>query len=361
MSRSRRARAFVVRVAWAVAAVVLALGTAGIGAGLDHLPGSAGRPELTWGADQAIAPGLDAATADLQALSGKVNDLADLGRSALAALLSSDTTGLQAAITAGIQRIADIEAAAAALRTRLDALPGVGPGMDGRLGPAAIARYATLVDALPAVDGLGDAWERLGGAAVPAVELTGHLTAHDRIAGDAVRLGADGKYAQALTTLVGAKAELAAARKIRDQLASHVDTSTLDEWIARNAEFDAAVADLWTAIPASKGKVTAAVRAATKRYEAARVALPPDTKALVVILGDLARGGLNQAVIAIEQARGQLLASTAAAAASASPEPSAAASPAGGSSASPETSASTETSPSPAGAPTATPIASASP
>lgn len=357
MSRSRGLRALVVRLAWAVAATVLALGTAGIGAGLDHLPGSAGRPELTWGADQAIAPGLDATTADLQALSGKVNDLADLGRSALTALLSSDTTGLQAAITAGTQRIADIQATAATLRTRLDALPGVGPGMDGRLGPAAIARYATLVDALPAVDGLGDAWQRLGGAAVPAVELTGHLTAHDRIAGEAAKLGTDGKYAQALKMLDGAKAELAAAKKIRDQLASRVDTSTLDEWIARNAEFDAAVGDLWTALAASKGKTTAAVRAAAKRYEAARVALPPDTKALVVILGDLARGGLNQAVIAIEQARGQLLASTGAAASSASPETS----PAPESSASSGPSASAEPSPSPPGAATATPIASAKP
>ncbi len=356
MSRSRRLRAIAVRLTWAVAAVVLALGTAGIGAGLDHLPGSAGRPELTWGADQAIAPGLDAATVDLQALSAKVNDLADLGRSALTSLVSSDATGLQAAITAGSQQIADIQAAAAALRTRLDALPGVGPGMDGRLGPSAIARYATLVDALPAVDGLGDAWQRLAGGAVPAVELTGHLTAHDTVAGEAARLGAAGEYAQALKTLDGAKAELASAKKVRDQLASHVDTSTLDEWIARNAEFDAAVGDLWTAIAASKGRSTAAVKAAAKRYEAARASLPPDTRALVIILGDVARGGLNQAVIAIEQARGQLLASTAAAA-SASPAPSAGASAEPSASEQPSTSELPSTSPS-GGAPS-TPVPSA--
>ena len=34
---------------------------------------------------------------------------------------------------------------------------------------------------------------------------------------------------------------------------------------------------------------------------------PPDARALVVILGDVARGGLNQAVIVIEEARGRLL------------------------------------------------------
>ncbi len=34
--------------------------------------------------------------------------------------------------------------------------------------------------------------------------------------------------------------------------------------------------------------------------------LPPDTRALVVIMGDIAEAGLDQAAIAIEQARGDL-------------------------------------------------------
>jgi stage V sporulation protein SpoVS len=48
------------------------------------------------------------------------------------------------------------------------------------------------------------------------------------------------------------------------------------------------------------------VRRALSAVEAARASLPPDTRALVVILADVARGGLNQAVIAIEEARGRL-------------------------------------------------------
>ena len=103
-------------------------------------------------------------------------------------------------------------------------------------------------------------------------------------------------------------AELAAARTIRDDLARHVDVSTLDSWIARNVAIDAALRDLYTRLVASKGRVTPEVRAALAGVDAARAQLPPDTRALVVILADIARGGLNQAVITIEQARGRLAA-----------------------------------------------------
>ncbi len=38
-----------VSLAWTVAAVVIALGSAGIVGGLDHLPATGARPELTYG------------------------------------------------------------------------------------------------------------------------------------------------------------------------------------------------------------------------------------------------------------------------------------------------------------------------
>jgi hypothetical protein len=306
--------------AWAVAALVIALGSAGISGGLDHLPASGARPELTYGADRQIAPDLDGATDDLRALSGQVDALAGQGRDALTALVARDTPGLQAAIGAGEAQVGAIQASAHALRDRLAGLPVVDPAAAARFGPTALARYATLAAALPAVDALGDDWARLAAGSVPAVELTEHLATHDRIAGEAVQQGAAGKYAAAILTLAGAKAELAAARKVRDQLATLIDTSTLDTWIDRNATYDAAVGDLWAAVLASPTRVTAAVRAAAERERAAKAQLPADTSALVVILGDVARGGLNQAVIAIEQARGRLLDALAAATAPATPD-----------------------------------------
>ena len=304
---------------WLVAAVVIALGSAGIAGGLDHPPASGARPELTYGADRLIAPILDASTADLRALSDQVDVLAGEGRQALSALVSGDTSGLKAAIGAGEAQVGTIATAARALRARLAALPAIDAAAAARFGPSTLERYATLIAALPAVDTLGDEWTRLAAGSVPAAELTTYLAAHDRIAGRAVQLGAAGRYADAIRTLARATAELAAARIVRDQLATRIDTSTLDTWIDRNATYDTAATDLWAAIVASPTRVTPAARAAAAREEAARAQLPTNTSALVVILGDVAQGGLNQAVIAIEDARGRLLDALAAAAAQASP------------------------------------------
>jgi hypothetical protein len=304
---------------WLVAAVVIALGSAGIAGGLDHPPASGARPELTYGADRLVAPILDASTADLRALSDQVDVLAGEGRQALSALVSGDTSGLKAAIGAGEAQVGTIATAARALRARLAALPAIDAAAAARFGPSTLERYATLIAALPAVDTLGDEWTRLAAGSVPAAELTTYLAAHDRIAGQAVQLGAAGRYADAIRTLARATAELAAARIVRDQLATRIDTSTLDTWIDRNATYDTAATDLWAAIVASPTRVTPAARAAAAREEAARALLPTNTSALVVILGDVAQGGLNQAVIAIEDARGRLLDALAAAAAQASP------------------------------------------
>ena len=300
-------RILATKLAWLVAAAGIALGAAGLASGLDHPATAGGRDELTSLADASIAPGLDAATNDLRALSDEVSGLADLGRTALTALVARDVDGLRRAIDAGKTRIVTIQAAAAALKARLATLPGVGPGATGRLGTVPRARLAAIAAALPSVDGLDESWTRLAAASVDAVDLTGRLLAHDEIAGQAVRLGSAGTYGKALSTLAKAEAELIAAQKVRDRLAASVDVRTLDDWIGRNLAYDRAVRALWQAMVTSKGKVTKAVRDAAAKAEAARRALPPDARALVVILGDVARGGLNQAVIEVETARGGLL------------------------------------------------------
>ena len=58
--------------------------------------------------------------------------------------------------------------------------------------------------------------------------------------------------------------------------------------------------------------MTPDVRAAYDAEAAARERLPADTKGLVIILSEIGRGGLNQAVIAIEEARAELDAALAA-------------------------------------------------
>ena len=301
-------RRIALAVAWLAAALALALGAAGIVAALDHDPDGPGRPELTWSADRAVAPGLDAASADLQALADAVGVLGENGRTALGALVGRDTAALAGAIAAGTAQLDTIDVLAATLDADIARLPLDGPDRTIRYAAATITRRDELAAALAAVAPLRPAWQRLAAGVVPADELTEHLLAHDRIAGEAVKLGGAGKYREAVARIGKAAAQLAAAREIRDRLAATVDVATLDQWIERNAAYDDALRDLWDALRRSQGRVTDAVRDAAARERAAKEQLPPDARALVVILGDVARGGLNQAVIAVEEARGALLA-----------------------------------------------------
>ncbi len=295
-------------IAWLVVAVAISLGGAGIVAGADHLPGSGARPELTATADAAIAPALAAADASLAVLEAEVGALSGAGRDALAALVSADAAGVETAVAAGYPRLDAIDARVGKLRAEVDAMPLGGPDAVASYSPATLAHFGRLESALPATEGLRAAWGTLAAGSVPALDLVAHLTTHDARSGEAALEGSHGAYAAALAKLDASGAELAAARTIRDDLARHVDVSTLDSWIARNVAIDAALRDLYTRLVASKGRVTPEVRAALAGVDAARAQLPPDTRALVVILADIARGGLNQAVITIEQARGRLAA-----------------------------------------------------
>ena len=89
-------------------------------------------------------------------------------------------------------------------------------------------------------------------------------------------------------------------------MSSSVDVSILTAWIDRNAAYDTALRKLYTILRTSRGKATKAVQQAYADEQAARAQLPGDTRGLIVIMSDVARGGLNQAIIAIEEAKGRL-------------------------------------------------------
>jgi hypothetical protein len=254
-----------------------------------------------------VAGDLEAASADLLSLADAVGVLGDEGRAALAALVARDADAVAVAIAAGSSQLDAIDAARARLEAAVAAIPLDAPDREMRYSAATIARYDALAGAAAAVEPLRSAWERLTAGVVPALALTGHLLAHDEVAGEAIQLGGAGEYAAAIERLRAATAELDAARAIRDELAATVDVATLDDWIDRTEAYDVAVAALWDALRRSRGRVTDEVRDAAARERAALAGLPPDARALVVILGDVARGGLNQAVIEIEDARGVLL------------------------------------------------------
>jgi len=294
------------RIGWLVAAIVISFGSAGIVASLSHTPASGGRPELTWAADQAVDPGLAAASSDLTDLTGEVDQLGEAGRTAIADLVNRDTSHLDATISGGTDLVARIAADTAAIRVRLATLPGIATADETAIGAAQRERYDAITVALSITADLQTSWVQLTTGSAVATALTKDLADHDTDAGQAVKLGSTAQYAKARAALVKAQAALASASKRRDALAATVDVSILTQWIDRNGAFDSAAATLYKLLQASPRKVTPAIRAAFASLSTAKQNLPPDTRGLEVILDDLARGGLNQAVIAIEDAKGSL-------------------------------------------------------
>ena len=68
--------------------------------------------------------------------------------------------------------------------------------------------------------------------------------------------------------------------------------------------------------------MTKDVRAAIDAERKAKDRLPPDSRGLIVIMSEIGRGGMNSAVIAIEETRGRLTDALAVPAASGAPAPS---------------------------------------
>jgi hypothetical protein len=299
-------RRVVLAAVWLAIAALVSLGAAGIVGAMAHLPGTPSRAELTFVGDQAIEPGLTAAEASLVELAADVRRLSDMGRGALTALVNRDVDTLSTTVSDGEDLASSIQEHADVLRRQLQALPGVGPGEELVLSAEMRDRHARALGALSSTDGLAPAWSRLAVGSVAATRITVLLTDHDLVTGDAAALGRTGKYAEALERLSESDRMIFDARNLRDSLAATVDVTTLDVWLDLNAEYDAALRTLYQAILDSGGRVTPEVRAAYDAEAAARERLPSDTKGLVIILAEIGRGGLNQAVIGIEEARGEL-------------------------------------------------------
>lgn len=292
--------------AWLLALAVLALGGAGIVAQWSHPPGTPARGELTWAGDRAVAPSIEAARAELEAIAGDVDRLAVLARGALAAITADDQAPFASALSEGAELARRIEAASATLGAELASLPGRSATDAITHGVGVLARRSAMIAALASTSGLARSWAELTAGSLAASGLISLLTGHDRTVAEAAVEGRAARYEAALAILARATTQLNAATAIRDQLVNTSDVSTLDAWLARNRRYDTALAGLYAALRDSGGIVTDAVREAFREEGAARETLPPDTRGLVLIVADIGRGGLNQAVIAIEQARGRL-------------------------------------------------------
>ena len=300
-------RAIGLAAGWLVIALLVAAGAAGIVVGLDHVPGTAARAELTWGADRSASDELDVAQVGLESLEPQVEALGVQARGALASLAGQDLGTVQLAVDEGSRLVTAIRDRSTALRAELQTVPGVRGTLAGLTTSEAVReRHATMLSALDATEGLGEAWARLTVGALAAARLSGLLADHDRTMVVAVEAGRDARYAEANATIDEATALLDQADGLRRQLANTVDVTTLDEWLRRNRAFDDALRALYVALDESGGRVNDTVREALAAQQVARDQLPPDSRGLIVIMAEIGRGGLNGAVITIEQARGRL-------------------------------------------------------
>ncbi len=292
---------------WLGLVVVIALGAAGIVAAMDAPPTAIARPELTGGGDAQVTPALDAVEAQLKSLASDVDDLGTQARGALAALTGNKLDTVDAAVAAGDKLVTAILARSAAIGTQLQAVPLLDtPTGAYQVSAQVRARRDRLAGALDATVGLQEAWTRLTVGSVAATRMSGLLAAHDDAVLTAAALGRQARYDGAIKALVGAEAAIADAQTLRDRLAATVDVSTIDAWLGRNADYDVALKRLYRALRDVGGRVTNDVRDAIAAEKAAKNRLPPDTRGLVLIMSDIGRGGMNDAVIAIEEAKGRL-------------------------------------------------------
>ena len=293
--------------AWLLAVIVIALGAAGLVTAMDQGGRTDAAVRLPAPGDAEVTAALDAIQADIAALADDVDALGVQSRGALASLVGGDGEAASTAIATGDGLIADITGSAAAIGAALDDVPRLDePDASYAVSDAVRARYEQLRGASGAVDALPAAWSSLTTGASAASRLSATLAAHDQAVLDAAALGRDAKYEDAMATLDGADQAIADARELRDAISDRVDVAVLDEWLERNADYDVALRALYAALDDVGGRVTADVREAIEGERAAKDRLPPDSRGLILIMSDIGRGWMNNAVIAIEEARGQL-------------------------------------------------------
>jgi len=294
-------------IAWTAVFAVLAAGAAGLVAQGSHPPGSGARAELTAEGDAALNARLDQAAVALESISADVDALAEAAKTALGEIASADQAKLRASLQEGTDLAAKIDAASRALQGSLAGLPGDEPDAILRYGNATLVRRAAVLTALDAAANLHAHWEQVSAKAEEASGLITLISQHDSIVVEAAGQGRTRHFGQAATTLNDAILTVAGVRAERVKLIADPGQTVLDEWIERNRDYDLALQGLYLALDESGGDAhTAKVQAARVAERRAYDQLPPDRRTIIVIVAEVARGGLTQAVLAIEDASGRM-------------------------------------------------------
>jgi hypothetical protein len=293
-------------IVWTALFAVLAAGAAGLIAQASHPPGSAARAELTSEGDAVLDARLDAATTRLQGISDDVDALAEDAKAALEQLSGTDPSKLQDSLAQGSEVAQRIDTETRAVRDSLAGLPGDEPDAAIRYGNDTLVRRATVLAALGAAASLNAQWLQVTAKAGDVSQLITLIDGHDRVVLDAAAKGRSRAYSRAADTLDDAILAVASVKAARDKLIADTGPTVLDQWIDRNRDYDLALKSLYVALAESNGRITVKVQAARRLERDAFEQLPPDRRTIIVIVAEAARGGLTQAVLAIEDARGRI-------------------------------------------------------
>jgi hypothetical protein len=291
---------------WAVVLVVLAASGAGLVGQAWHPPGSSARAELTYTGDAALDARLDAATQQLTLIAAEVDSLAAEAKIALEEVTSSDPTRLRDSLQRGGQAATTIEVATDVLREALDDLPGDEPAATISYSNDTLVRRSAVLTAVDAAAGVAAHWQQVAARSTEAANLTGLIAAHDETVLDAAAKGRRRNYAEAVTILDSALATVVSIRELRVRLIAGTENTVLDEWIERNGNYDVALRTVYRALDESGGAVTVEVQSARRDERIAFEQLPPDRRTIIVIVSEVTRGGLTQAVLAIDDAHGRI-------------------------------------------------------
>ena len=292
---------------WTAIFAVLAAGAAGLVGQAWHPPGSPVRAELTYPGDAALDARLDAATASLSEIADEVEVLADAAKATLAELTSSESERLRAAVERGDEAATTIEARAAELRVALADLPGAGPTATIEFSNATLVRRSTVLAAIEAASGLAVHWRQVAARATETANLTAQIARHDQTVLAAAADGRDRRYQRAERILDEALLIVVDIQSRRARLIAGSEGTVLDEWIIRSRNYDRALQNLYAALRACAcpdGPFTVEVQFANRDERLAFEQLPPDRRTIIVIVSEVAAGGLTEAVIAIDDARG---------------------------------------------------------
>lgn len=293
-------------VVWTVVLAVVAAGAAGLIGQAWHAPGSPARAELTYDGDAALDARLDEATDQLRRIAVDVEQLATEAKTALEEIASADPARLRDSLQRGGQAASTIDIETIALRDSLADLPGDGPAAVIAYSNASLVRRAAILAAVDAAASLATEWQQVTGRAVDAAHLTTLIAEHDTIFLDAAEKGRARQYLEAATVLDDALLTVVEVQTLRKRIVAGTEHTVLDEWIDRTADYDIALKALYLALDKSGGVVTQAVVAARREEQKAFARLPPDRRTIIVIVAEVARGGLTQAVLAIDDVHGRI-------------------------------------------------------